>query len=214
MEPDGVTEAADELAAALAAGDLGRIRALASPGFWDELEGAADYAERVPVDGTVEVLGTLGDRSLLLVAAASGVVTDGYALEQAWTHGTPPRVDQERLFTLLDVQRERASGEEERLARLATKIGAQEAGEALCAALAGGDAGAVREMVEPGREKLADQEAERATHVTRAELVGSVGSRTLVRVWSGDSDVTVEYLWRRQGDAWRIGYVREFSRAG
>jgi hypothetical protein len=214
MEPDGVTEVADELAAALAGGDLERVHALATPTFWEEQEGAQDYAGRIPVDGTVQVLGTLGDRSLLLVAAASGVVRDGYVLEQAWTHGTPPLIEQERLFTLLDVERERASGDEDRLAMLATKIAAQEAGQAMCAALAAGDGGEVRSMVEPERAELAGVEAARAARATRAELVGSVGPRTLVRVWSGDSDVTVEYLWRRQGDAWLIGYVREFSRAG
>ena len=190
------------------------IHALAGPTFWDELEGAEEYADRVPVNGTVEVLGTLGDRSLLLVTPPSGVATDGYALEQAWTHDAPPRIEQERLFTLLDVERERATADEDRLTMLATKMGAQEAAEGLCAALAAGDEGAVRSMVEPDRVELADTEAARAARATQAKLVGSVGPRTLVRVWSGDSDVTLEYLWRRQGDAWRIGSVREFSRAG
>jgi hypothetical protein len=69
-------------------------------------------------------------------------------------------------------------------------------------------------MVEPGKDEIAAVEAERAAHATRAELVGSVGPRTLVRVWSGDSDVTLEYLWRRHGDDWQIAFVRQFGRAG
>ena len=213
MEPDGVTDAANELVTALSTGDRAGLQALADPDFW-ERAGAADYAERLPVEGEVELLGTLSDRSLLLVTPAPGSEGRRYALEQAWSESSPPRVIDERLFTLADAAKARAHGDEDLLRRLATKLAGQEAAEALVAAFNRHDGAAVRMMVEPGKDETADQEADRATRATRAELVGSVGPRTLVRVWSADSDVTLEYLWRRHGDDWQIAYVREFSRAG
>jgi hypothetical protein len=210
MEPDGVTQAANELVEALSAGDGGRIQALSVPEFW-ERAGAEEYAERLPFDGPVELLGTLGDRSLLLVTPGSG---PRFALEQAWTDDARPLIADERHFELVDAAAIRAEGDEERLERLATKLAGQDAGEALAAAFERRDSAAVRAMVEPERAELADQEAGRAAGATRAELVGSVGPRTLVRVWSGSSDVTLEYLWRRHGDDLQIAFVREFSRAG
>ena len=213
MEPDGFTQAATALVEALSAGDAERIRALAAPEFW-ERAGESDYAERLPVNGTVELLGTLGDRSLLLVTPSPGSDGRRYALEQAWSADSPPRVVDERLFTLVDAARVRAEGDAERLAQLATKLAAQDAAEALAVALADNDIEAVRAMVEPEHVEIAGREAERAAGATRAELVGSVGPRTLVRVWSGDTDVTLEYLWRPHGDRLQIAFVREFSRAG
>lgn len=210
MESDSVTQAAEELVDALSAGDAERIRALCVPDFW-ERAGKDEYAERLPVDGAVELLGILGDRSLILVTPALG---SRFALEQAWTGDARPLIADERHFELVDAAALRAEGDQERLERLATKLAGQDAGEALVAAFDRGDGAAVRAMVEPERGDLADQEAERAERATRADLVGSVGPRTLVRVWSGDSDATLEYLWRRNGNDLRIAFVREFSRAG
>jgi hypothetical protein len=213
MDVMEVTAQATLLAAALREGSLDHIRALAAPDFWDRA-GEADYAERLPVSGTVELLGILNDRSLLLVTPAAGADGERYALEQAWSDDAPPLLLDERYFSLLDAARERAEGDEERLARVATKLAGQDAAEALAAALARNDTAAVRAMVEPEKGDLADREADRAAGATRAELVGSVGPRTLVRVWSGDTDVTLEYLWRDRGDGWLIAMVREFSRTG
>lgn len=211
VDPVSISERAEELAAALAEGSLDRIQALADPEFW-ERDGAEDYGARLPVAGAVELLGTLGDRSLLWVGPGSD--GGGYALEQAWSDETPPVVADERLFTLLDAEALRAEGDEERLERAATKLAGQDAAGELSAAFDRQDSDAVRALVEPERTELAEAEAARAVGATRAELIGSVGPRTLVRVWSGDSDVTVEYLWRPRGESWRIGFAREFSRTG
>jgi len=212
VEPVDITPRAQELAAALAADSIERIQGLSAADFWERV-GEADYAERLPVGGAVELLGTLNDRSLLLVTPDAGL--DGrYALEQAWSDASPPLVADEREFSLVDAARLRAQGDDETLARMATKIACQDAAEALCAALAARDVAAVRAMVEPGKDELADREAARAAEATRAELVGSVGPRTLVRVWSAAGDVTLEYLWRRHDDVWQIAMVREFGRAG
>ena len=215
MEPDGFTQAATALVEALSRAATLRSHPRAGrPGILGAGGGAGLLPSACRSNGTVELLGTLGDRSLLLVTPSPGADGRRYALEQAWSADSPPRVVDERLFTLVDAARVRAEGDAERLAQLATKLAAQDAAQALAVALADNDIEAVRAMVEPEHAEIADREAERAAHATRAELVGSVGPRTLVRVWSGDTDATLEYLWRPHGDRLRIAFVREFSRAG
>ena len=88
---------------ALREGSLDRVRALAAPDFW-ERAGEADYSERLPVSGTVELLGILSDRSLLLVTPAAGTNGQRYALEQAWSADAPPLLLDERYFSLLDAR--------------------------------------------------------------------------------------------------------------
>jgi hypothetical protein len=122
-------------------------------------------------------------------------------------------VEDERLFTLADRAAIETSGDTERLERMATKLAAQDAAVAYAAALRAGDPVAVSAL---WSSRFADAHGAevlpRVASVAGAELIGSVGPRTLVRVWYTGSDETVELLWRPHGDRWLVEGARTFRR--
>jgi hypothetical protein len=209
-----VRQRALELGEALLARDLAALERLCDPEAWnracsDELSRLSEHA------AAAALLGTLDRRSLLRVATP-GAAYPEYVVEQQWIAGSDgPVVEDERLFALADRTEVEASGDAERIARLRTKLAAQDAASAYAAALVHHDGAAVAAMWSPRfAGSHADRIRERIGELRSAELIGSVGPRTLVRCVFADAEETVELLWREQGARWLIEAARTFTGAG
>lgn len=200
-----VADRTARLRQALLDGDLEAIRSLCTEDHW--ARGAAmQYEDLAGVVERAEILGVLGRRSLLLVEAAEWRYGRG-VFELLWHDGEPPLVDDQRLFTLAD----RSTLDGADLDRLATKLAAQDAAQRLVDRLVAHDEAGVEALFDPASLERARPELQlRVGAVRHAELVGSVGPRTLVRV-TGPTDQTIEYLWRPSGDDLRIAGARVFE---
>lgn len=208
-----VRSRACELGEALLARDLAALERLCDPEAWEracreELGRLAEHA------GAVTLLGTLDRRSLLRVATPTGQYPE-YVVEQQWlARGGRLLVEDERLFALADRAEVEASSDAERLSRMRTKLAAQDAARAYVSALTHHDAAAVAAMWSPRfAGSHADRVRARIGELRAAELIGSVGPRTLVRCLFGDGEETVELLWREQGGRWLIEAARTFTTA-
>lgn len=193
----GVWNAAGRMAAALRDRDLDRLRQLSAEEFWERVghEELSDVARHVVA---VTLLGALGRRTLL-DAETPGAGSERYVLEQQWTGGAEPAlVEDQRLFTLADRAAIQASGDAERIERMATKLAAQDAAAVYAAALARRDVPAATALWSPAfAGSYGEEVLPRMQTVSDAALIAAVGPRTLVRVWyEGAADETAELLWR------------------
>jgi hypothetical protein len=191
-------------------GDLAALERLCDPEFWhragrEELAMLAEHA----ADATV--LGVLGRRALLLVSTPAGRY-HRYVVEQQWTEpGGPPLVEDQRLFTLADRAQVEASGDRERLALLRTKLAAQDAARHYAELLAAGDEQSVVALWSSRFEQAQGAELRpRIGLVRSAELIGSVGPRTLIRCLLVAGEETVELLWREHDGGWLVEGARTF----
>lgn len=191
-------------------GDVVALERLCDPEFWEragreELSMLAEHA----TDATA--LGVLGRRALLLVATPAGRFPR-YVVEQQWTEPAGPSlVDDQRLFALIDRAQVEASGDRERLKRLRTKLDAQDAATRYAAGLAAGDEQAVASLWSSRFDEAHGAEVRpRMGRVRSAELIGSVGPRTLVRCLMDDGEETVELLWREHDGGWLVEGARTF----
>jgi hypothetical protein len=206
---------AGELCAALVAGDLEALRRLSDPEFWDRA-GAGELPRLAEHATAATPLGVLGRRTLSLVITPSADYAE-YALEQQWAERPAGHVvEDERLFTLVDRGAIEAAGDEQRLARMATKLAAQDAALDYVAALADRDARAVAAMWSPAFAAAhGDEVRARIPSVVHAALIGSVGPRTLVRCrFTDDADETDELLWRQTDGRWLVHGARSFRPPG
>jgi len=202
---------AAELAAAVATRDLPAIRALCEPGHW-ERSAAEEYGRLLPQAGRVETLGTLLRRSLMLIETP-GWDFPRVVFEHLWDARNLPLLEDQRMFTLVDRAEIERSGDPERLARMRTKLEAQDAAAGLVRALTAHDEAAAAALFDRDLARWDDHSAHTPiAGIRRAELIGSVGPRTLVRVWGGASEHTIEYLWRRAGDGMLVAGARVFER--
>lgn len=196
------------LAELLVAGDETGLRELCDDAFWErageeELLGVARDA------ASAEMLGVLGRRSLMLVETP-GAREPRWAVEQQWA-GEDYLVDDQRLFSLIDRAEIEASGDDERLARLGTKLAAQDAGSRYAHLLAANDARGVAAMwTEAFREAHGGEVLPRIPLVRSAQLVGGVGPRTLIRCRFDAGEETAEVLWREVDGAWLVQGARTF----
>jgi hypothetical protein len=187
--------AAGAVCAALVAHDMDALRALTAEELWvraaaEELAPLAEHAV------AARPLGLLG-RHTMLYAATPGAAHPAYVVEQQWTPAAArPLVEDERLFTLIDRAALEAVGDTGRLARLSTKLAAQDAALGYVDALNRHDAAAVTALWTP---EFAAGRGGATPHIDglrSAELIGSVGPRTLVLCRFDDHEETQELLWR------------------
>ena len=118
---------AGAVCAALVAHDMDALRALTAEELW-ERAAAEELAPLAEHAVAARPLGLLG-RHTMLHATTPGAAYPAYVVEQQWTPAAtgPPLVEDERLFTLIDRAALEAAGDTDRLARLATKLAAQDA---------------------------------------------------------------------------------------
>jgi len=194
----------------LLAGDVAGLRSLCDDGFWERV-GETELAPLSRDAESAEMLGVLGRRSLMLVETPRGEVPR-WALEQQWA-GDAYLVEDQRLFSLVDRAEVEASGDAQRLARLQTKLAAQDAGARYAARLAAHDADGVAAMwTESFREAHGAEVLPRIGDVRAAELIAGVGPRTLVRCRFDEGEETVEVLWREAENGWLVQGARTFRR--
>ena len=179
---------------ALVAHDMDALRALTTGELWlraaaEELAPLAEHAV------AARPLGLLG-RHTMLHATTPGAAYPAYVVEQQWTPAAPPLAEDERLFTLIDRAALEAAGDTGRLARLATKLAAQDAALGYVDALNAHDAAAVMALWTPDLAAGRVGATPRIDGLRSAELIGSVGPRTLVLCRFDDHDETQELLWR------------------
>ncbi len=180
---------------ALLAHDMDALRGLTTEELWvraaaEELAPLAEHAV------AARTLGLLG-RHTMLHAITPGAAYPAYVVEQQWTPAAGrPLVEDERLFTLIDRAALEAAGDTGRLARLATKLAAQDAARGYVDALNAHDAAAVMALWAPDFAAGRAGAAPRIDGLRSAELIGSVGPRTLVLCRFDDHDETQELLWR------------------
>jgi hypothetical protein len=185
---------AEAVCDALVAHDIDALRALTTEELWgraaaEELAPLAEHAV------AARPLGLLG-RHTLLHTTTPGAAYPAYVVEQQWTRAGHPLVEDERLFTLIDRRALEAAGDTGRLARLATKLAAQDAALGYVDALNARDAAAVMALWAPDFAAGRAGAAPRIDGLRSAELIGSVGPRTLVLCRFDDHDETQELLWR------------------
>jgi hypothetical protein len=183
----------EAVCAALVAHDLDALRALTTDELWQRAaaEELAPLAEHVVA---ARPLGLLR-RNTMLHATTPGAPYPAYVVEQQWMPADGRVLaEDERLFTLIDRAAVEAAGDTGRLARLATKLAAQDAAQSYVDALNAHDSAAVTALWTP--DFAAAHDAPRIDGLRSAELIGSVGSRTLVLCRFGDHDETQELLWR------------------
>jgi hypothetical protein len=187
---------AGAVCAALVAHDMEALRALTAKELWgraaaEELAPLAEHAV------AARPLGLLG-RHTMLHAATPGAAYPAYVVEQQWTPAAtgPPLVEDERLFTLIDRAALEAAGDTGRLARLATKLAALDAARGYVDALNAHDPSAVMALWTPDLAAGRVGATPRIDGLRSAELIGSVGPRTLVLCRFDDHDETQELLWR------------------
>ena len=196
MDERRIGERGTELAAAIGAGDGARIEALSDPDFWAR-DGREDAVRLGALGGPVVLLGVLGRRTLLRVA--------GDVFEQLWTDAEPPLVEDQRRFTLVSRDQVESIGDPERIELLQTKLDSQDAATRLVDALRSGDEAAAAVLLGGGP-------VAGVPGIRDAELIGSVGPRTLVRLVGDDGEQTVEFLWRRGEDGLQVAGARAFGR--
>jgi hypothetical protein len=203
-----------ELRDALLAGDAAALEAISALEFW-ERAGREELLGLLPYVTSATALGVLGSRSLLLVTAP-GSSHPKAALEQLWSRaGGSLLLEDERLFALADRAEVEASGDRERLGRLRTKLDAQDAAQAYADALLAHDVAAAEAMWSPAyREEHGAEVRPQIAAVRRAELIGSVGPRTLLWLVMSDGEGTVELLWRPHGERLLIEGARTFTPGG
>jgi hypothetical protein len=188
----GVEDRAERLRRALLDGDIEAVRSLCTPDHWAR-SAAQVYEDLAGHVVRAETLGILGRRSLLQVQATGWRHGSG-VFELLWHDGEPALVD-----------------DPEETERLATKLAAQDAAQRLVDRLVAHDEEGVEALFDPASLERARPALQiGVAAVRRAELVGSVGPRTLVRV-VGPGDQTIEYLWRASGDDLRIAGARVFG---
>jgi hypothetical protein len=211
VENGAVWMRALELRDALLAGDAAAIEAISRPEFW-ERAGRDELLGLIPHVTSAIALGVLGRRSLLLLTAPGARHREA-SLEQLWALVDDRLLlEDERLFTLVDRAEVEASGDLQRLDRLRTKLEAQDAALDYAAALARHDVAAVAEMWSPGYAAGHGRELRpQIAAVRRAELIGSVGPRTLVWLVMEDGEQTLELLWRRHDRGLLIEGARTFT---
>jgi hypothetical protein len=186
---DGV----EAVCAALIAHDLDALRAATNDELWqraaaEELAPLAEHAV------AARPLGLLR-RNTMLHATTPGAPYPAYVVEQQWMLAAAPAlVEDERLFTLIDRAALEAAGDTGRLARLATKLAAQDAALGYVDALNARDPAAVTALWAP--DFAAGHTPPRIDGLRSAELIGSVGPRTLVLCRFDDHEETQELLWR------------------
>lgn len=196
----------------LLAHDAGGLRELCDEAFWERV-GDAELVPLAREVAAAELLGVLGRRSLMLVETPGGADAR-YAVEQQWA-GDRYLVEDQRLFTLVERAEVEASGDSERLARLRTKLAAQDAAARYAGLLAAGDADGAAAMWTPGfREAHGDEVLPRIPSVRSAELIGGVGPRTLIRCRFDEGEETVEVLWVETEDGWLVQGARTFRPPG
>jgi hypothetical protein len=186
---------AGAVCAALLAHDMEALRALTAEELWgraaaEELAPLAEHAV------AARPLGLLG-RHTMLRATTPGAAYPAYVVEHQWTAAAGrPLVEDERLFTLIDRAALEAAGDTGRVARLATKLAAQDAALGYVDALNAHDAAAVMALRTPDFAAGRVGPTPRLDGLRSAELIGSVGPRTLVLCRFDDHDETQELLWR------------------
>jgi hypothetical protein len=184
---------AEAVCDALVAHDMEVLRALTTGELWaraaaEELAPLAEHAV------AARRLGLLG-RHTMLHAITPDAAHPAYVVEQQWTPTAGrPLVEDERLFTLID--RAALGGDTDRLARLATKLAAQDAALRYVDALNAHDADAVKALWTPDFAAGRAGATPRIEGLRSAELIGGVGPRTLVLCRYDDHDETQELLWR------------------
>ncbi|HET6848929.1 MAG TPA: hypothetical protein VFH74_08725 [Gaiellales bacterium] len=207
-----VWERARRMREGLLAHDVAALRELCDDAFWTRV-GDAELAPLARDAASVEMLGVLGRRSLMLVETP-GAQQPRHSVEQQWA-GERYLVEDQRLFSLVDRAEVEASGDEARLARLRTKLAAQDAGARYAQLLAGHDAAGAASMWTAGfRESHGDEVLPRIPAVRSAELIAGVGPRTLVRCRFDEGEETVEVLWRETEDGWLVQGARTFRPPG
>jgi hypothetical protein len=202
-----------ELRDALLGADAAAIEALSAPEFWQRA-GCDELLGLIPHVTSATALGVLSRRSLLLVKAP-GARHPEAALEQLWAQVEGRLLmEDERLFTLADRGLVEASGDAERIERMRTKLDSQDAARAYAAALVAHDVDAAAAMWSPGYGAgHGDELRPQIATVRRAELIGSVGPRTLLWLVMGDGEHTVELLWRPHEGRLLIEGARTFTPA-
>ena len=186
---------AEAVCDALVAKDMGALRALTTEELWVRAA-AEELAPLAEHTATAQPLGLLG-RHTMLHATTPGAPYPAYVVEQQWTPAAGrPLVEDERLFTLIDRAALEAAGDTGRLARLATKLAAQDAARGYVDALNTHDAAAVMALWTPDFAAGRVGATPRIDRLQSAELIGSVGPRTLVLCRFDDRDEIQELLWR------------------
>jgi hypothetical protein len=186
---------AGAVCAALVAHDIDALCALMAEELW-ERAAAEELAPLAEHAVAARPLGVLG-RHTMLHATTPGAAYPAYVVEQQWTPAAGlPLVEDERLFTLIDRAALETACDAGRLARLATKLAAQDAALGYVDALNAHDAAAVMALWAPDFAAGRVGVMPRVDGLRSAELIGSVGPRTLVLCRFDDHDETQELLWR------------------
>jgi len=205
MDPElerRIAQRASQLAKAYEAGDVAAVESLCEPAFW-ERAGQEEVPELLADVATVRVLGVLGRRSLIRLLPTS--VVEGQWIDR----GGELLLEDQREFTLLD--RTGLDGDPERQERVRTKRRSEDAAIRYVSALRERDEVAAGAFFEPAFARAGDIDLlERLPFLATAELIGSVGPRTLVRVELEGGEQTIEYLWRDHDGALAIVGARVF----
>lgn len=196
----------------LLANDAAAIEALCAPDFW-ERSGESELLGVAPHVKQATTLGALGRRSLISLHTV-GHRWPAPVLEQLWAEeGGELVLEDHRVFTLMTRAQVQALADPEELARLATKIQSQDAAEAYVIALNDRDERAAEAAWSQSFADRFDLDLNsRIEKLVSAELIGSVGPRTLVRCWFDDGEQTIELLWRRRDARLLIEGARVFRR--
>jgi hypothetical protein len=210
VDHGAVWKCALELRDALLAGDAAIVEAMCTSEFW-ERAGRDELLGFTPHVASATALGVLARHSMLRLSSPGARYPEA-VVEQLWApYDGRLLIEDERLFTLIDRAEVEASGEE-RLARLRTKLDAQDAALAYVAALNGHDPAAATAMWSTAHDEGPGREVPpQISSVRRAELIGSVGPRTLVWLAMDDGEATVELLWRRRDGRLLIEGARTFT---
>jgi len=205
MDPElelRIAQRAAQLAGIYQTGDAAAAEPLCDPVFW-ERAGREELPELLADVATARVLGVLGRRSLIRLLPTS--VVEGQWIDR----GGELLLEDQREFTLLD--RTGLDGDPERLQRMRTKRRSEDAAMRYVSALQERDEVAAGAFFEPGFARSGDIDLlERLPFLTVAELIGSVGPRTLVRVELEGGEQTIEYLWRDHDGVLAIVGARVF----
>lgn len=202
---------AERLREALQAGDEAALEGLCTADFW-ERSGRSELLGLAPHVKGGTTLGALGRRSLIALHTV-GHRWPAPVLEQLWCEGGGGELllDDQRVFTLMTRAQVEALGDPEELARLQTKIASQDAAEAYVIALSDHDEVAARAAWSPSFAERFELDLHSGLEkLLSAELIGSVGPRTLVRAWFEDGEQTIELLWRRREARLMIEGARVF----
>jgi hypothetical protein len=201
---------AEQLRERLLAGDADGIEALCTGDFW-ERSGRSDLLGVAPCVETATTLGALGRRSLISLHTV-GHRWPAPVLEQLWVDiDGELLLEDHRVFTLMTRAQVEALGDPEELARVQTKIQSQDAAEAYVIALNDRDERAAQAAWSQSFADRFDLDLHNPLEkLVSAELIGSVGPRTLVRAWFKDGEQTIELLWRRRDARLLIEGARVF----